>query len=88
MKRLTFNEICELKIGQVFYEEDCGALERFTVSKVPFVEVKSGEAEDWTELEWCGKKRDGTQVHFMIVKELSHYGPHIYVLSRKARKRP
>ena len=77
MKHLTFSEIANLNIGQVFYEEEHGDLERFVVSSVPVI-VKSRHSDGaWAQLEWWGEKRDGKRVHFLMTKELMHYGPSI-----------
>jgi hypothetical protein len=91
MKRLSFADIAEFREGEVFYEEEHGALERFTVSRLPTIMIRHQPEKygGWTQMEWYGKKRNGEEVNFLMTKELAHYGPYIFrVESGRKKTRP
>ena len=75
MKFLDYDELKQLKIGDIFAEEEYDWQEIFVVVSPP-VEVKTKSG--MFQLSWVGQTRnsDGV-VTFLVSKDLEHYGPNI-----------
>lgn len=72
--RLTYNELKNMKIGEVYYESSQYSNIKFTVKTNP-VEKISG---DLTQLTWIGSVKDVEDIEFLTTKGLEHYGVKIY----------
>lgn len=71
---LSYKELNEIKIGDIFYECSQYCNIKFTVKTLP-VEIQNG---DLTQLQWIGKVEGEGDINYLITKGLEHYGPKIY----------
>lgn len=71
---LTYEELKNMKIGEVYYESSQYANIKFTVKSKPIEK----QNKDLTQLTWIGSVKDQEDIDYLITKGLEHYGPKIY----------
>ena len=75
MKKLSYENLKNIKKGDILYECEAGSNIEFEVIEEP-TEIYSDSLEQ-NQLKWVGKTEKGT-VNFLITEKLAHYGPKIY----------
>ena len=75
MKFLDYDELKQLKVGDIFAEEEYDWQEILIVSTAP---VESKTKSGLLQLNWVGQIRSSSEfVNFLVTKDLEHYGPNI-----------
>lgn len=73
MRRLNFEDIIALRLGDVFYEKTGAEITVYKVSKMPTVFDNSGSQS----VSWEGRDESGEEIEFFLTQGLERYGPEI-----------
>lgn len=73
MLRLGYEDMKNMKVGEVYYESNQYSNTKFTIIVKPTEII--GEM---TQLVFKGSVKEREDVNFLVTKGLEHYGPKIY----------
>lgn len=77
--KLSFEELTELKVGEVFFECDSGVNLTFSVTVDPVISKCDISGKEHRQVAWTANNvASGKDTIFMVTEGLEHYGPKIY----------
>ena len=72
----SYNELKEMKVGEVYYESSQYGNIKFTVKSAPVETYNEGLQRN--QIRWVGAVEGSEDIHFLTTEGLEHYGPRIY----------